>query len=274
MVAQAVPLCFPGLDRINRRAYQRRSALRLFGSASGWLEEGEHAAIQCVADAVRGAPILDIGIGGGRTAPLMRALSADYRGIDYAPAMVALARQRFPDLAFLLMDARSLEFGDASFALVTFSYNGIDSVDLIGQQAILREVHRVLSPGGWFVFSALNRVAAEREGHWPDWTVFHGTGTHPGRLARGLARLALGGVNRLRAGLAACGDDEVAIGPLSACNFSLLSVFVSLAGELRRLRATGFVVEAIFTPEGLPVPVDGAAHDTAPWHHFVVRKAG
>ena len=82
--------------------------MRQFASASGWLEAGEQRAVERIADVVRGAPILDIGVGGGRTAPLLREISADYRGIDYAPAMLAAARKRFPDAAFLEMDARSL----------------------------------------------------------------------------------------------------------------------------------------------------------------------
>jgi hypothetical protein len=74
MVAYAVPLFTPQLDRINRNAYERRSALRMFGDASGCLDEGERVAVQLVADAACAAPILDIGIGGGRTAPLMRSM--------------------------------------------------------------------------------------------------------------------------------------------------------------------------------------------------------
>ena len=89
------------LAQINRKAFQRRGVLRHFGLASGWLERGEQIAVLSVAEAVRGAPILDIGVGGGRTAPLMREISTDYCGIDFAPAMIAsrtpaVSRLRFP----------------------------------------------------------------------------------------------------------------------------------------------------------------------------------
>src|SRR5579863_7739657 len=109
------------LGMLKQKAFQRRGVLRRFGSASGWLERGEQIAVLSVAEAVRGAPILDIGVGGGRTAPLMREISTDYRGIDFAPKMIATARARFPTLDFRKMDARHLEFGDGSFALATFS---------------------------------------------------------------------------------------------------------------------------------------------------------
>ena len=52
------------LGMLNRKAFQRRGALRRFGLASGWLERGEQIAVLSVAEAVRGAPILDIRVGG------------------------------------------------------------------------------------------------------------------------------------------------------------------------------------------------------------------
>lgn len=273
MAADAIPLLTPELDRINRSAYQQRGVLRQFGAATGWLEPGEREAVLSVAHTARDAPILDIGVGGGRTAPLMRDISADYHGIDYTPEMVALSGRRFPELTFQQMDARRLEFADARFRLVTFSYNGIDSVDLAGRQAILREVHRVLQPGGYFVFSALNHDAAAQAGHWPDWSVLRGAGLDPRRLARGVARLLVGGINRLRRVAMTRDDGEVAIGSIAAHNFALVTVFTSPAAQVRQLRAAGFTVEAVFAPDGHRVPVDGRMDTAAPWYHFVARKA-
>src|SRR6185437_14233422 len=180
MDTQSVPFSAPAFDRINLPAYQKRRVIRRVADAAGWLEPGEEKAVASVAGHVRNLPVLDLGVGGGRTAPLLSALSTDYRGIDYAPAMVAIARQRFPAMTFLEMDARRLLFPDASFGLAMFSYNGIDSVDLAGRQLVVQEVHRVLRPGGYFVFSSLNRRSAAMARRWPDWTVFRQTGRSPG----------------------------------------------------------------------------------------------
>ena len=43
---------------------------------------------------VRGQPILDLGVGGGRTVPLLRAVSSDYVAVDYTPAMGEACRRR------------------------------------------------------------------------------------------------------------------------------------------------------------------------------------
>ena len=271
MPAEAIPLSLPAFDRINQKAYQRRGVLRQFGNASGWLEPGERAAIEQVADAVRDGGILDIGIGGGRTAPLLRALSHDYCGVDYTPAMVELARRRFPEIDFRQMDARHLAFPDARFRLAVFSYNGIDSVDPAGREAVLREVWRVLEPGGWFVFSALNRGAAAAIG-WPDWSVFRGVGLDPARLLRACAKLVVGGINRARGQMMRCDDGEMSIGNLAAHNFALVTVFTSPSVQLRQLRDVGFTIDVMFAPDGRRIAPGPASESCEAWYYYVAQK--
>jgi SAM-dependent methyltransferase len=260
------------LGMLNRKAFQRRGVLRQYGSASGWLERGEQIAVLSVADAVRGAPILDIGVGGGRTAPLMQEISTDYCGIDFAPKMVAMAHSQFPGFDFREMDARHMEFDDGHFALVTFSYNGIDAVDLDGRRAIMREVHRVLGPGGYVVLSALNRNGSEWLPRWPDWEMFQGAGLRPLRLLRATAKLLLGGFNRLRWSGKRCDDADEAIGTLAAHNSSLLTMFTSPSGTQRQMQEAGFTVEAMFDPDGGELALKDGTHSEAPWYHVVARK--
>ena len=259
-------------DKINLRTYGAKRVARQFRSASGWLEPGEEAAFLAVADYAKDGAILDIGVGGGRTAPLMLSLSADYRGIDYCPTMVDIASSRFPHLQFVKMDARDLTFADASFDLVAFSYNGIDSVDLSGRLEVLQSVHRVLRPGGYFIFSALNLEGAACSDHWPDLGVFRAAGWSLNRQARAAGRFVLGGANWLRLRPFASHGDDVAVRNLSAHDFGLVTLFTSVRMQIQQLTDTGFRVASIFDPLGHPVSLDGTEATTAPWYHFVARK--
>lgn len=272
MFSESIPLSSPAFDRINRRTYRSRGAIRQFASASGWLEPGEQFAIELAADAVRGGAILDIGVGGGRTAPLMANISRNYRGIDYCAAMVAASRNRYPSLCFHEMDARRLTFADNSFDLVTFSYNGIDSVDLAGRLAVLQQVHRVLQPGGYFVFSTLNIGGVALGERWPDFRVFRDAFASPARLLRAIARFGVGGANWLRGQRLERTGTDLAISTLSAHNFGLITLFTSISAQLQQLCETGLGVEAIFDPGGNRIAADGSEPTDASWCHFVVRK--
>ena len=72
--------------------------------------------------------MLDVGVGGGRTVPLLSRRRASYVGIDFVPELVTAASKRFPDADIRIGDARHLDFPDASFDLAVFSINGIDAI--------------------------------------------------------------------------------------------------------------------------------------------------
>ncbi len=257
------------MDRVNRRVYASRGALRQYGTAAGWLDAGERAAVMRGASGLNGGPILDIGVGGGRTAPLLHALGGAYTGVDYTPDLVARARQRFPDLDLREMDARRLDFPDASFALVVFSYNGIDSVDLAGRARVLHEVYRVLAPGGAFVFSSLNREGRAygerpwvREQHWKGL----------GGLLRLGRRTVMAVVNRMRHRALFRDEGDIALAPIAVHNFGLVTVFTSMTAQIRQLEAAGFTVEAVLDDASGQPASEQTDHRRAPWFYYVARK--
>lgn len=104
--------------------------------------------------------LLDMGIGAGRTTHHLAPLAARYEGMDYSRKMVDYCRARFSTLSnasFLQDDARVLSaYEAATFDTAFFSFNGIDCVDYEGRNAVLRQVNRVLKPGGHFIFSFHN----------------------------------------------------------------------------------------------------------------------
>jgi SAM-dependent methyltransferase len=142
----------------NRLEYRRASIVERLRIREGWIDRAERLLINQIADEVRTQPLLDIGVGGGRTAWMLRLLSADYVAVDWSPEMVATCRLEYPGVDFRECDARDLSmFGTGQFAFVFFSFNGIDVVSHDDRLRVLREIHRVLKPGGLFLYSTSNK---------------------------------------------------------------------------------------------------------------------
>jgi len=58
----------------NPRVWAQPGVVHGYAGAQGFLEEGERVLFERIANAVRGEPILDLGVGGGRTVSLLAPL--------------------------------------------------------------------------------------------------------------------------------------------------------------------------------------------------------
>ncbi len=99
------------------------------------------------AEAVAPGPVCDLGCGPGHVTSHLVSLGLDARGVDLSPAMIAEARRRHPSLDFQVGDMLDLELPTESFGGVVALYSIIHFERRILPQA-LREMHRVLRPGG------------------------------------------------------------------------------------------------------------------------------
>ena len=123
-----------------------------------YLEPAERAVMEILDSSLSSMKMLDMGVGGGRTTKYFAPVVLNYTGADYAPAMVNACIEKYgDDYFFITCDARDMEeLSDNSFDFVLFSFNGIDSFSHEDRMAALKEIHRVLRPGGYFCFSSHN----------------------------------------------------------------------------------------------------------------------
>lgn len=207
------------------------------------LSAAEAAALAHVADEARGRPILDIGVGGGRTVRGLREVSPDYVGLDYSRPMIDAATKRFPDARFVHGDARDMRFlPDASIFLAVFSCNGIGMVSHHDRLAILREVRRVLTPGGAFLFSTHNQNCPDHtEGFtFPEFEWSRNPAKLAVRSLRFARRTVKRAVNRYRFARHDFRSDEYSIINDRCHDYGTMLYYISLAAQRQQLESHGF----------------------------------
>jgi ubiquinone/menaquinone biosynthesis C-methylase UbiE len=106
----------------------------------------------------RGQRILEIGVGAGTDHLQWARAGCECHGVDMTEAAVSLTRNRLDLYGFhselKRLDAEDLPYEDDFFDGV-YSWGVIHHSE--DPQRVIREVHRVLRPGGWFIGMMYNR---------------------------------------------------------------------------------------------------------------------
>jgi len=262
----------PEMERVgsaNLAAMRSRKTVMHYVSET-YVDPVEEMFFDSIAKQAAGKPILDIGVGGGRTVPHLTAISTNYMAIDYSPEMVAAFAQRFPGLRVLQANAVDLgAFGDASMFLVLFSCGGIDMVGHADRRKILHEVRRVLAPGGAFIFSTHNLDSRVTDPSIRDIMVSIDRTLNPFKLTRSVAKSVLRMWNLSKLKHLAERHAEWAILNSEYHSFGTLMHYINVSAQRAELAEAAFAPDPlVYTTEGSPIL---GATSTAPFLHLMAR---
>ena len=235
------------IDRINLRTMRSAPVVAHY-SRSNELAPHEQASLDHVLKDVEGGAVLDIGVGAGRTVKALLRVSDNYLGVDYSPEMVFACQERFPGIRFEHADARNLSnILDASIALAVFSCNGISMVSHLDRLLILREVYRVLQPGGVFLFTTYNLRSPEASAgfRFPELLL----SANPLRLLVRLARFArdttVGVYQRIKYVKHEFRMIDYALVNDRCHNYGVMLYYTTLEHQRRQLEEVGFQPDAL-----------------------------
>lgn len=124
-----------------------------------------HAAVERISGGDR---VLDVGFGEGYGSSILASAGAEYLGLEVDQAAVEHGRARYR-LAFEMYDGHTIPAAEGSFDLVV-SFQVIEHLD--EPEPWLKEIRRVLRPGGTAIFTTPNRAHRLEDGERP-WNRYH-----------------------------------------------------------------------------------------------------
>ena len=85
----------------NEQIWREAKVVDLYAKYSVGLHKNEKILLDRLSGELHGKPILDLGVGAGRTTGSLLEISPDYVGVDYSPEMIRQCQARFPGVKFL-----------------------------------------------------------------------------------------------------------------------------------------------------------------------------
>lgn len=247
-----------------REHYERDDIVHIYGSMQD-LFPAEKTLLERYQEQITGRRVLDLGCGGGRTAPWLHALAADYVGVDYSGRMIEICRHRYPHMTFQQGDATALKsFDRSSFDFVLFSYNGIDSMSHEQRLMVFAEIFRIVKENGWFAFSSHNVEYAN---------IVKAFDHKAGFTSRGLRRNVKNVISYLRVRRYQVLTAEYAILSDPRAGMRQLSYYISRKNQLAQLQVAGFVDTEVLSWDGRQISVDQPDPASMAFYYICRRPA-
>lgn len=159
---------------INRRFFSNPAVALDYARAAVNVGLWESERILAERHIPKSAKILELGAGAGRVS--LGLAEAGWKNLtvsDFAGPMIEFARGVLcaapagTQIEFAVEDATELSFGNAVFDAVIFAFNGWQMIPgRARRERALREISRVLKPGGVFMFTGHDRTHPARKAHW------------------------------------------------------------------------------------------------------------
>lgn len=199
------------------------------------LRSAESVLLEHYRDTLAGR-VLELGCGGGRITSHLVPVASSLHGIDIAADMVGHCRHAFPEASFDQGDIRDLSgLGTGSADAVVAGFNVVDVLSHEERGPFLDEIHRILGPGGLFIFSSHNLASAPLvKGP------LHTLSRNPIRAANRIARLPRSLRNHRRLEAMQRFERDYAIVNDVANDYALLHHYITRDGEERELAEHAF----------------------------------
>lgn len=107
----------------------------------------DRALLAAFVELVGAGRIADVGCGPGQVTRFLAAQHPEVIGVDLSPAMISIARERAPELAFTVASMSALPVPDAGWAGAVALYS-IIHLSAAERLTAFREFARVIRPGG------------------------------------------------------------------------------------------------------------------------------
>lgn len=112
----------------------------------------DRALLTALVELVGTGTVADVGCGPGHVTRYLAALHNDVLGVDLSPAMIAIARERAPQLTFTIGSMLRLAAADGAWAGVVSLYS-IIHLTAHERPTAFAEFARVTQPGGWLLIA-------------------------------------------------------------------------------------------------------------------------